>query len=143
MYRVGMIRVCQQLLGCVVVVLLQKVCAIFVSVWVCRKQMVLWMLQCLNSVFVNLWKMPQRVEWLPDIPTVAEKGFPGFDANVWYMVMGPPGLPDQRRNARRHWQHGLHTADRLLPCARNGAGERIGNRPAGPVPDLWRQVMKG
>lgn len=38
--------------------------------------------------------MPQRVEWLPNIPTVAEMGFPGFDANVWYMVMGPPGLPE-------------------------------------------------
>ena len=38
--------------------------------------------------------MPERVEWLPEVPTVAEKGFPGFDANVWYMVMGPPGLPD-------------------------------------------------
>ncbi|MDB5414741.1 MAG: Tripartite-type tricarboxylate transporter, receptor component TctC [Rubritepida sp.] len=39
--------------------------------------------------------MPERVEWLPDVPTVAERGFPGFDANVWYMVMGPPGLPDE------------------------------------------------
>ncbi|MBY0335843.1 MAG: tripartite tricarboxylate transporter substrate binding protein [Acetobacteraceae bacterium] len=38
--------------------------------------------------------MPERVEWLPDIPSVAEMGFPGFDANVWYMVMGPPGLPE-------------------------------------------------
>ena len=37
--------------------------------------------------------MPQRVEWLPEVPTVAESGFPGFDANVWYMLMGPPGLP--------------------------------------------------
>lgn len=37
--------------------------------------------------------MPERVEWLPDVPTVAELGFPGFDANVWYMVMSPPGLP--------------------------------------------------
>lgn len=38
--------------------------------------------------------MPQRVEWLPDIPTVAEMGFPGFDANVWYMIIGPAGLPE-------------------------------------------------
>jgi len=38
--------------------------------------------------------LPQRVEWLPDLPTVAESGFPGFDAAVWYMVMGPPGLPE-------------------------------------------------
>jgi len=37
--------------------------------------------------------MPQRIEWLPDLPTVAESGFPGFDANVWYMLMAPPGTP--------------------------------------------------
>ncbi len=37
--------------------------------------------------------MPQRIEWLPDLPTVAESGFPGFDANVWYMVIAPPGTP--------------------------------------------------
>lgn len=38
--------------------------------------------------------MPERVEWLPNVPTVAEKGFPGFDANVWYMIIGPGGLPE-------------------------------------------------
>lgn len=37
--------------------------------------------------------MPQRVEWLPDTPTVAELGFPGFNAVVWYMLMAPPGIP--------------------------------------------------
>ena len=42
--------------------------------------------------------MPQRIEWLPDLPTVAETRFPGFeapgfDANVWYMLMGPMNLP--------------------------------------------------
>lgn len=36
---------------------------------------------------------PDRIPWLPEVPTVAESGFPGFDANVWYMLMGPPGLP--------------------------------------------------
>ena len=37
--------------------------------------------------------MPQRVPWLPETPTVAELGFPGFDAVVWYMLMAPPGIP--------------------------------------------------
>ncbi len=37
--------------------------------------------------------MPRRVQWLPETPTVAESGFPGFDSNVWYMLMGPAGLP--------------------------------------------------
>ncbi|WP_421989269.1 Bug family tripartite tricarboxylate transporter substrate binding protein [Roseococcus sp.] len=36
---------------------------------------------------------PERVEWLPDVPTVAESGFPGFDRKVWYMIVGPAGLP--------------------------------------------------
>jgi tripartite-type tricarboxylate transporter receptor subunit TctC len=38
--------------------------------------------------------LPERTEWLPDLPAVAEAGFPDFDASVWYMVMGPPGLPE-------------------------------------------------
>jgi tripartite-type tricarboxylate transporter receptor subunit TctC len=35
----------------------------------------------------------QRVEWLPEVPTIAELGFPGFDKKVWYMIVGPAGLP--------------------------------------------------
>jgi tripartite-type tricarboxylate transporter receptor subunit TctC len=37
---------------------------------------------------------PERAEWLPDVPTVAEQGFPGFDRKVWYMIVGPAGLPE-------------------------------------------------
>ncbi len=51
--------------------------------------------------------MPQRVEWLPDLPTVAESGFPGFDANVWYMVIGPGGLPD---GVTQRWSTGINRA---------------------------------
>jgi len=36
---------------------------------------------------------PERVAALPDVPTVAEKGFPGFAITVWYMLLGPAGLP--------------------------------------------------
>lgn len=36
---------------------------------------------------------PERIESLPDVPTVAESGFPGFDRKVWYMIVGPAGLP--------------------------------------------------
>ncbi|HWX47838.1 MAG TPA: tripartite tricarboxylate transporter substrate binding protein [Roseomonas sp.] len=36
---------------------------------------------------------PARVAALPDVPTVAEKGFPGFAITVWYMLLGPAGLP--------------------------------------------------
>jgi len=36
---------------------------------------------------------PARSSIFPDVPTVAEAGFPGFEASVWYGFIGPAGLP--------------------------------------------------
>jgi tripartite-type tricarboxylate transporter receptor subunit TctC len=30
---------------------------------------------------------------LPDVPTIAESGLPGFDTGVWWGLLGPAGLP--------------------------------------------------
>jgi tripartite-type tricarboxylate transporter receptor subunit TctC len=35
----------------------------------------------------------KRSPVFPDAPTIAESGFPGFEASVWYGVVGPAGLP--------------------------------------------------
>lgn len=35
----------------------------------------------------------KRSPIFPDAPTIAESGFPGFEASVWYGVVGPGGLP--------------------------------------------------
>ena len=35
----------------------------------------------------------ERSGGLPDVPTVAESGFPGFDASSWFGLVGPAGLP--------------------------------------------------
>ena len=35
----------------------------------------------------------KRVPLLPDIPTIAESGLPGFDGVDWAAMMAPPGLP--------------------------------------------------
>jgi tripartite-type tricarboxylate transporter receptor subunit TctC len=35
----------------------------------------------------------KRPASLPDLPTVAESGLPGFDAGVWYGVLAPAGTP--------------------------------------------------
>lgn len=32
---------------------------------------------------------------LPDVPTVAESGFPGFEAAVWYALLAPVGTPPE------------------------------------------------
>ena len=36
---------------------------------------------------------PQRAAILPDVPSIAESGYPGFEASVWYGLVGPAGLP--------------------------------------------------
>ena len=36
---------------------------------------------------------PQRSPLLPDLPTVAELGYPGFEATAWGGLSGPRGLP--------------------------------------------------
>ncbi len=36
---------------------------------------------------------PQRTAIFPDTPSIAEAGFPGFEAAVWYGFIGPAGLP--------------------------------------------------
>ena len=36
----------------------------------------------------------KRSSIVPDIPTVAEGGLPGFDTNQWYALLGPAKLPD-------------------------------------------------
>jgi tripartite-type tricarboxylate transporter receptor subunit TctC len=36
---------------------------------------------------------PKRSPSLPDVPTVAELGYPGFDASLWLAIMAPAGTP--------------------------------------------------
>jgi tripartite-type tricarboxylate transporter receptor subunit TctC len=35
-----------------------------------------------------------RAPAIPDVPTTAEAGLPGFLSTAWFAVMGPPKLPD-------------------------------------------------
>jgi len=38
---------------------------------------------------------PKRSSALPDVPTVAEAGFKGFDATIWTALMAPKGTPEE------------------------------------------------
>jgi tripartite-type tricarboxylate transporter receptor subunit TctC len=45
---------------------------------------------------------PQRLPQLPEVPTVAESGLPGYDSTGWFGVVAPSGTPDavvERLNA--------------------------------------------
>jgi tripartite-type tricarboxylate transporter receptor subunit TctC len=36
---------------------------------------------------------PKRSALLPELPTMAEAGVPGYDATSWYGILGPAGMP--------------------------------------------------
>jgi len=36
---------------------------------------------------------PNRIPRLPDLPTVAESGVPGYEAGTWFALAGPAGMP--------------------------------------------------
>ena len=38
---------------------------------------------------------PKRSPDLPDVPTVAEAGVPGYDATLWLALLAPAGTPDE------------------------------------------------
>lgn len=37
---------------------------------------------------------PQRIAALPDVPTVAEQGYAGFETSQWYGLMAPTRTPE-------------------------------------------------
>jgi tripartite-type tricarboxylate transporter receptor subunit TctC len=42
---------------------------------------------------------PERSQFLPQTPTIAESGVPGFRASTWFGIAVPAGTPAQARNA--------------------------------------------
>jgi len=39
------------------------------------------------------WAAPQRMAILPNVPTAAEAGLPGFEASSWFALVAPAGTP--------------------------------------------------
>jgi tripartite-type tricarboxylate transporter receptor subunit TctC len=72
----------------------------------------------------------KRSKLLPDVPTVAESGYPGFEAGVWFGLLGPSGMPAAIVN-RLHAQtlDALKQPDVSTALARQG----IEARPTTPA----------
>jgi tripartite-type tricarboxylate transporter receptor subunit TctC len=79
----------------------------------------------------------RRLAILPDIPTIAESGYPGFEVNNWYSVMAPADTP--RAIIAR-----LNTEINAILAAPD-VKERIaglGAEPAGGTPEQFGQRLK-
>jgi tripartite-type tricarboxylate transporter receptor subunit TctC len=91
---------------------------------------------------------PQRAKALPEIPSFAESGLPGFDIQAWYGFLGPAGMP--RELVRK-----IH-ADSVAIIERPDFRERLakdGIEPVGNSPEAfaaqiradierWRPIVK-
>ena len=78
----------------------------------------------------------QRLAALPDVPTVAESGYPGFEADQWYGVVAPARTPAalvQRLNAE------INRALALPDVAQQLAVE--GAEPAPGTPEAFGQLI--
>lgn len=78
-----------------------------------------------------------RSDATPDVPTLAESGFPGSQADLWFGLFGPAGLPGdfvQRVNADLNvWLGDPRTREALLAQ---------GMRPAGGTPEVLGALAK-
>jgi tripartite-type tricarboxylate transporter receptor subunit TctC len=69
----------------------------------------------------------QRIPQLPDVPTVAEQGYPGFEMTQWYGMLAPASMPQA-------------AVDKLAAACQRamkdpGTVERLGHDAAAPVGD--------
>jgi len=54
----------------------------------------------------------QRLEQLPDLPTVAEQGFPGYEAESWFGIVAPAATPKDTVSQLDGWvQEALRDAE--------------------------------
>jgi tripartite-type tricarboxylate transporter receptor subunit TctC len=72
----------------------------------------------------------RRSQFAPEIPTMAESGFPGFDVNAWFGLLAPTGTPAPII-ARLHGETARALAASEVRASFNKLGmEVIGNSPA-------------
>jgi tripartite-type tricarboxylate transporter receptor subunit TctC len=79
----------------------------------------------------------QRSGGVPNVPTIAESGYPGFDASSWFGLVGPAGLP---REIALKVQG--EVARILKDPAMREKFIQQGADPIGNTPDEFGQYMK-
>ena len=80
--------------------------------------------------------MPKRSAVLPDVPTIAEQGLPGYEMSTWHTISGPRGLPS-------HVVARLSAAI-MAAVASGDVRERLvtlGTEPVGGTPEQLREQI--
>jgi tripartite-type tricarboxylate transporter receptor subunit TctC len=81
---------------------------------------------------------PQRIAQLPDLPTMAESGFPGFVSTSWTGLLAPAHTPRaviDRLNVQIN--EGVTSPDFKAALA------KLSNEPLGGTPQAFTDMIKG
>ena len=73
---------------------------------------------------------PKRSPSLPDVPTVAESGFPGFDASLWLAIMAPAGTPAPIVDRLQREIHAVIASPDTADALNKAGAEPITSTPA-------------
>jgi tripartite-type tricarboxylate transporter receptor subunit TctC len=90
----------------------------------------------------------ERSSSFPDVPTVAESGLPGYEAENWYALLAPAGTPPAIVNRLNlELKKILSSPDFVKEIAKEG-GRTVGDSPAEfakflsiDVP-LWQKIVR-
>ena len=80
---------------------------------------------------------PHRVAAFPDVPTVAESGFPGYEVTSWYGVLAPAGTPPEAIDRL----HREITRVLQLPSVREKIAA-LGAVPADSTPEQFSEEIR-
>lgn len=80
---------------------------------------------------------PSRHPLIPDVPTIAESGFPGFESTVWFGLVAPAGTP---REVVQRLSAEIRSAA-ATPEMRNAIA-KLGLETAANTPEAFTEMIK-
>jgi tripartite-type tricarboxylate transporter receptor subunit TctC len=71
----------------------------------------------------------QRAAQLPDVPTVQDAGFKGFEASAWYAMVAPTGTPKEIVTTLNELVNAFLKSDKGKALLAQNALQLVGGRP--------------
>jgi tripartite-type tricarboxylate transporter receptor subunit TctC len=84
----------------------------------------------------------KRSTALPDVPTVAESGLPGFEASTWYPILAPAGTPKAVINTLNRNFTAALKAPEISKRLDEMAVEAVGSTPAQLAAHIKAELVK-
>jgi tripartite-type tricarboxylate transporter receptor subunit TctC len=85
---------------------------------------------------------PKRIPQLPDVPTAAEAGVPGYEVTAWFGLVAPTGTPPEIiRRLNQAVQKSLATQDVIDAAAKQGLNTR-GSTPEQFTTEIEKEIAR-